>query len=182
MVKNWLIAGMVVLFAVGLSAQEPDTRARSARGGSSITVAVEGLSCTTPAGAGSFAALSWSFGANQTGTTGSASSGAGAGKVSANLTGLNITKRADGCSPVLFGDVVSGRMLKSVTLVQQDNAKDDVFTVTLTNVLVGSYQLGGDQSSEIPTEQISFTFSKICISDTQSGTKFCWDSSTNRAF
>lgn len=59
-----------------------------------------------------------------------ASSGAEAGKVSASLTSLNVTKRADSCSPVLFGDVVSGKFLKSVTLVQQDVAKDDVFTVT----------------------------------------------------
>jgi type VI secretion system secreted protein Hcp len=182
MVKHWLFAGMVVLCAAYLSAQEPGLRGKSAQVGSSITVAVDGLSCTTPAGTGTFAALSWSFGANQTGTTGTASSGAGAGKISASLTSLNVSKRADSCSPVLFGDVVSGKFLKTVTLVQQDNAKDDVFTVTLTNVLVGSYQLGGDQSSEIPTEQISFTFSKICVSDTQSGTKFCWDTSTNRSF
>jgi type VI protein secretion system component Hcp len=144
---------------------------------------VDGLNCSTPVGTGTFAALSWSFGANQSSTTGSASSGAGAGKASpASLTSLNLTKRADSCSPLLFGDVVSGRVLKAVTLVQQDKAKDDVFTVTLTNVSVSTYQLGGDQSSEIPTEQISFTFGKICVSDTQSGTKFCWDSTTNRAF
>jgi type VI protein secretion system component Hcp len=124
--------------------------------------------------------LSWSFEASQIQVAGMSTGGASAWK--ANLSSLNVTKRADSCSPVLFGDVVSDRLLKTVTLVQQDSAKDDVFTVTLTKVLVSSYQLGGDQSNEIPTEQISFAFAKICVSDTQSGTKFCWDSTTNKAF
>jgi hypothetical protein len=52
MVKHWLIAGMVVLCAACLSAQEPGLRGKSAQVGSSITVAVDGLSCTTPAGTG----------------------------------------------------------------------------------------------------------------------------------
>jgi type VI secretion system Hcp family effector len=176
--KNWLIAVVVALGAVGVSAQEAVTRALAPTR-SSIIVTVDGLNCTTSAGTASFAALSWSFSATQAQTTGSAGTGAGAGK--ASLTGLNVTKRADSCSPALFGAVVSGKVVKSLTLAQ-DNAKEDVFTVTLTNVLVSSYQLSGEQSSDIPSEQVSFVFQKICVSDTQSGTKFCWDASANRAF
>ncbi|MFZ0759867.1 MAG: type VI secretion system tube protein Hcp, partial [Candidatus Sulfotelmatobacter sp.] len=62
-----------------------------------ITVTVDGLSCTTAAGSGAFPAQMWSFGGTQ------ASSGTGAGAGKASLSSLNITKNADACSPALFG-------------------------------------------------------------------------------
>lgn len=175
--KSWFVAVGVLCCVTAGWAQDGLARARAA-GRSEITVAVDGLNCSTSIGTGSFTALAWSFGASQPETT---ASGSGALTGKANLTSLNVTKRADSCSPALFGDVVTGKVMKSLTLVQQDHAKDDVFTLTLSNVIVSAYQLSGEQSSEIPSEQVSFTFSKICVSDSQTGTKFCWDSSTGKS-
>ena len=93
-----------------------------------------------------------------------------------------IAKRADGCSPALFGALVSGKNFKSVTLVQQNSNKENVFTVTLNEVLISSYQIGGDVTHELPAEQISFSFSRITFTDPQSGAKFAWDTTTNSAF
>jgi type VI protein secretion system component Hcp len=54
--------------------------------------------------------------------------------------------------------------------------------VTLSDVIVSGYQLGGNQSSELPTEQIAFEFSKICLMDVQSGTKTCYNPATGTTF
>jgi type VI secretion system secreted protein Hcp len=140
---------------------------------------VDGLNCSTALGTGIFPALAWSFGASDSITTGGTGSGGSTGKVS--LGSLNISKRADSCSPRLFADVVTGRHINSVTIVQE-NKKSDAFTVTLSNVIVSSYQLGGTESSEFPTEQISFGFGKICLTDSQSGTKTCYNALTGTTF
>lgn len=92
-----------------------------------------------------------------------------------------MSKRADSCSPRLFGDVVTGRHIKTVTIVQENTRGDD-FTVTLSDAIVSGYQLGGSESSEFPAEQISFAFSKICLTDSQSGTKTCYNPATGTTF
>jgi len=145
---------------------------------SSIVVTVEGLTCTTSAGTGMFPALTWSFGATQTTTAG----GGGAAAGRANISDVSVTKRTDSCSPLLFGDVATGRRVPRVTIVQQDNNRDDVFTVLLEDVIVSSYQLSGSQSEEVPTESISFNFSRITITDNISGNRFRWDLRLGRAF
>ncbi|HLH07102.1 MAG TPA: type VI secretion system tube protein Hcp [Terriglobales bacterium] len=178
--KRVLLLGVTLLFvAVSAFAQGNAPREKGEPQHSTIAVTLNGLNCNTPAGTGAFPALSWSFGATNTSTVGNGK-GVGAGK--ATVAPLTIMKRADSCSPALFGAVLSGKHFSTLTLVQQDTAKDDVFTLTLSEVDVTAYQLGGDQSSEVPSEQLSFTFGRICVSDTQSGTKFCWDTTTNRAF
>jgi type VI secretion system secreted protein Hcp len=125
-----------------------------------------------------FPALTWSFGATQTSTTGGAGTGAGR----ANITDVSVSKRTDSCSPILFGDVATGRHITRVTIVQQDNNRDDVFTVVLEDVIVSSYQLGGSQNDEVPTEQLSFNFGRITITDNISGNRFRWDLRLGRTF
>jgi type VI protein secretion system component Hcp len=138
-----------------------------------ITVSVDGLNCSTTLGGGVFPALSWTFAASE--AVSSTGSGGSAGKPV--LSTVNVTKRADSCSPRLFNDVVTGRRVKTVTIVQE-NTRSEIFTVTLSNVIISSYQIGGDQSGELPAEQISFSFSSICLADSQSGTKTCYNSAT----
>ncbi len=174
MKKITTLCAVTILLATAAWAQNGQGRGRR----STIVVTVEGLSCTTSAGTGMFPALTWSFGATQTvNTTGG---GAGAGK--ANITDVTVTKRTDSCSPILFGDVATGRHIARVTIVQQDNNHDDVFNVVLQDVIVSSYQLSGTQADEVPTEQISFNFAKITLTDAISGNKFGWDLRLNRAF
>ncbi len=144
---------------------------------STIAVTVDGLTCNN--GQGTIPALTWNFGVTVA-TSGTTGSGGGTGK--ADLSDLVVTRRADGCTPVLFEDVVTGRHINKVTIVQQDSQKDDIFTVTLQDVIISSYQLGGDQSSELPVEHVGFNFAKICVADSVTGTKACWDLRTARTF
>ncbi len=146
-------------------------------GRSTITVAVDGFTCNNNQGV--IPALSWSFGVSNP-TVVSAGGGAGAGK--AHLSDLSVSRRADGCSPLLFAASVTGKIFKSVTVVQQDVQKDDIFTVTLQDVIISSFQLGGDHSNEVPSEQIGFSYEKICVADNGTGTKACWDLTQQRAF
>ena len=145
---------------------------------STIVVTVDGLSCNNNS-QGAIPVLSFSFGVTQPAST-STGSGSAAGR--ASLSDVSITRRADSCTPVLFGASVTGKIFKQVTIVQQDTQKDDTFTVTLNDVLISSFQLGGDQSHEVPSEQIGFSYDKICVADTGTGTKACWDLRLARTF
>jgi type VI protein secretion system component Hcp len=165
---------LVLAICVAASAQNGRPGNRS-----SIVVTVDGLNCSTSLGTGVFPALAWSFGATDSLSSGGTGSGGSTGKVA--LSSLTVSKRADSCSPRLFGDVVTGRHIKTVTIVQENTRGDD-FTVALSDAIVSGYQLGGNESSEFPTEQISFAFSKICLTDSQSGTKTCYNPATGTTF
>lgn len=172
--KNTGVLLFVFAICVAASAQNGRSANRS-----SIVVTVDGLNCSTSLGTGIFPALAWSFGATDSFSTGGTGSGGLAGKVV--VSSLNVSKRADSCSPRLFADVVTGRHIKTVTIVQE-NTRSDAFTVTLSDVVVSSYQLGGTESTELPTEQIAFGFSRICLTDSQSGTKTCYNPLTGTTF
>jgi type VI protein secretion system component Hcp len=168
----------VLLFVLAICVAASAQNGRSGNR-SSIVVTVDGLNCSTSLGTGAFNALAWSFGATDAVSTGGTGSGGSTGKVA--LSTLTVSKRADTCSPRLFADVVLGRHIKTVTIVQE-NTRSEAFTVTLSDVIVSGYQLGGNQSSEFPTEQIGFEFSKICLMDVQSGTKTCYNPATGTTF
>ena len=144
----------------------------------SISVKVDNLSCSSALGSGTFPILAWSFGATQTGDL-SGGGGGGAGK--AVGSDLNVQKRFDECSPALFGGVTTGKHFPTATLVQQDQKKNSVMIVTLTDLLIRSYQLSGSQADANPVERVSFNFSKICISDVQSGKQACFDFKAQKA-
>jgi type VI protein secretion system component Hcp len=146
---------------------------------STITVMVDGLTCTTQAGTGMFSALSWGFGASLPVTNSTGGGGVVTGK--ANLSDVTVTNRTDSCSPLLFGDVVKGTHIKKVTILQQDSNKDDVFQLVLEDVIISTYQLSGDESHEVPTESLSISYRKITIIDMVTGTKFGWDLALNKA-
>lgn len=165
---------LVFAMCVAVSAQNARPANRS-----SIVVSVDGLNCSTSLGTGVFPALAWSFGATNPVNTTTTGSGASAGKVAVST--LNISKLADSCSPRLLGAVVTGQHIKTVTIVQE-NTRTEAFTVTLSDAIVSSYQIGGSESAEFPTEQISFNFSKICLADSQTGTKTCYNALTGTTF
>jgi type VI protein secretion system component Hcp len=144
------------------------------------TIAVtfaNGPTCTTAAGTDMFTALTWGFGASEV-NSGPTGRGGSTGK--ATLTDVTITKRTDSCSPLLFGATVRGQHIGKVTILQQDNNKDDVFEVVLDSVSISNYQISGDESHEVPTEQISFRYSRITLIDMITGTKFGWDLTTGK--
>lgn len=166
--KKKCLFTLVLLLLVATAAIAQD------KGGSTISVKVENLNCSTPLGSGTFNVQSWSFGASNTGDT-SGGGGGGAGK--ATVTDLSVRKKFDQCSPALFGAVTTGKHYKSATLTQEDK-KGPVMVVTMSDVVVSSYQLGGSQADRDPMEAVMFNFSKICINDVDSGSSVCFDFNT----
>lgn len=107
---------------------------------------------------------SWSFGETQSSTI--SGGGGGAGKVS--MQDLHfVTKTVDKSSPKLFLAGATGEHIKDATLyVRKAGSSADYLKITLTDVLVSSYQTGGSGGNEIPTESVSLNFAKIQISYT----------------
>jgi type VI secretion system secreted protein Hcp len=104
---------------------------------------------------------SFSWSATQTGTA-PTGGGLGAGKVS--MQDLHVTKQVDKASPKLMLACADGEHLKQAVLTCRKAGKDqqEFLKITLTDVLVSSYQMGGTPSgSTVPMEQVSFNYSKI---------------------
>ena len=170
-----LLCAVVSFSICSLGQEAPAAAKKNTR--AIIVVAVNGLSCSTTLGPGTIEILSWSFGASNTASAGGTGSGGSAGK--AAIGDLTVNKRWDDCSPQLFAATVSGKSFKTVTLTQSDKNNTVLLTITLTNALLSSFQLSGDQSDEFPTESLSFDFQKICIKDANGGAQACFDKSTN---
>jgi type VI secretion system secreted protein Hcp len=105
--------------------------------------------------------LSYSFGASQTGSF-SAGGGGGAGKV--QFQDFHFTMKISKASPKLFLACAGGDHIKSALLTGRKAGKEqqEFFTVKFTDILISSFQTGGaGGGDELPTEQISFNFTKM---------------------
>jgi type VI secretion system secreted protein Hcp len=133
---------------------------------------------------------SFSWGVSQSGTIGGGGGG-GAGK--AQFQDFSFTAVESKASPKLFVGCASGEHIKQAVLTGRtgrDFVKgEDIFLkLTLTDVLISSYQTGGSQSSDtLPIDQVSLNFAKIEFSHTsteKSGTgetvTAMWDVKENR--
>src|SRR3954470_11157564 len=123
-----------MIAALGLVALANAQQAQSA-----ITIDSGDLGCSTTAGAHAFAVSGWSF----TATNPPATAGvAGAGRV--QISSLTIEKTFDECSATLFAAVTAGKHLNKLTVTQSDaSGRIKEMTVTLGDVVVSNYQLGG---------------------------------------
>ena len=104
---------------------------------------------------------SWSWGASNTGTHGSGGGG-GAGKVA--MQDFHFVMKHNKASPKLMLACATGEHLKKAVLVCRKAGKEqqEFLKVTMTDILVSSYQTGGSSHSDIiPTDQISLNFAKI---------------------
>lgn len=176
--KKVLFAMSSLLLAIGAAAQGPPqlSKAKINAPKSTITVNLDGINCSTTAGSNAFAATAWSWGASNPTTIGSASGGAGAGKVS--VSSLNVSKNFDQCSPALFFAVASGKHYASATLTQQDSDGNVVLTLAMSQVFVESWQLSGSVNEALPSEAVSFAFEKICVSEPSTSAKVCYNAAT----
>jgi type VI secretion system secreted protein Hcp len=130
---------------------------------------------------------SFSWGATQLGTS-AQGSGAGGGKVS--MQDFHFVMSSNSASPTLFLFCANGKHLKEAALTcrKAGGTQNDFLKVTMTDVLVSSFQTGGSQSGEIPMDQISINYSKIEIDYltqdekgiTKSAGKKWWDMKTNK--
>jgi type VI secretion system secreted protein Hcp len=104
---------------------------------------------------------SFSWGCSNTSdVAGSSGTGGGAGKV--HFQDLHCTTMVNTSSPTLMLNCATGVHIKSalVTARKQGGDQQDYYKVTLTDVLVSSYQSGGG-GDLIPTDQFSLNYGKI---------------------
>ena len=106
---------------------------------------------------------SFSWGVSNPGSaTHGAGGGGGAGKVS--FQDFHFTTRVSRASPKLFLACASGEHIKEAKLFCRKAGGDqqDFYTVTMSDLLVSSFQQGGESSSDaLPLEEISINYSKI---------------------
>jgi type VI secretion system secreted protein Hcp len=104
---------------------------------------------------------SWTWGESQTGSH-SVGSGGGAGKVA--MQDFNAVMKINKASPKLMLACATGEHLKSAVLTCRKAGKEqqEYFKVTLTDLLVSSYQTGAaGHGGVVPTDTFSLNYSKI---------------------
>lgn len=109
-----------------------------------------------------FEIYSFSFGASNPTTIGSAKGGAGSGKVS--LSSFNIMKRMDAASPALFLNCCKGEHFTDAHIVLRKAGGDalEYLSYDFTEVFVESIQWSGSSGGDdVPTESVSFAFGKV---------------------
>jgi type VI secretion system secreted protein Hcp len=103
---------------------------------------------------------SWSWGETRIGTPGPGG-GAGAGKVS--VQDFQFVMKLNRASPSLMRACATGQHIKMATLSARKAGKSpqEYLTFKFHDVLVSSYQTGGSEDADVPTDQVSFNFAKI---------------------
>lgn len=108
--------------------------------------------------------LSWSWGVHQSGTM-SYGGGGGAGKASFN--DFHFVMKVNKATPKLMLACANGEHIKKAVLTCRKAGKDqqEFLKITLSDVLVSSYQTGGSGHGDIvPTDQISINYAKCELS------------------
>jgi type VI secretion system secreted protein Hcp len=106
---------------------------------------------------------SWSWGESQAGTH-AGGGGGGAGKV--QMQDFHFVMKLNKASPKLMLACATGQHVKKAVLTcrKAGGKQEDFLKVTMSDLLVSSYQTGGSGHSDIvPTDQISLNYSKIEI-------------------
>jgi len=107
---------------------------------------------------------SFSWGETQSGSAGHGG-GAGAGKVQPQ--DFSFVKRVDKSSAVLMIGCATGAHYKSAILTARKagGGQQDYYKITMEDVLVSSYQVGGSAHSDVvPMDQVSLNFAKLEMS------------------
>jgi type VI secretion system secreted protein Hcp len=104
---------------------------------------------------------SWSWGEAQSGTS-HGGGGGGAGKV--QMQDFHFVMKINKASPKLMLACASGEHIKKAVLTcrKAGTTQQEFLKVTMSDLLISSYQTGGSGHSDIvPTDQISLNYSKI---------------------
>jgi len=106
---------------------------------------------------------SWSWGEANSGTS-AGGGGGGAGKVA--MQDYSFTMKVNKASPKLFLACAQGTHIKSALLTCRKAGKEqqEYLKITFSDLLISSYQTGGSAGAVVPSENISFNFSKIEVS------------------
>jgi type VI secretion system secreted protein Hcp len=102
---------------------------------------------------------SFSWGMSNSGSM-AAGGGGGAGKTS--FSSLRVATTVSKASPKLFESVATGKHFPSatLTLVDSEQRGQEIMKVTLSDVIISSYQSSG-ASGSAPTESFKLNFAKI---------------------
>jgi type VI secretion system secreted protein Hcp len=103
--------------------------------------------------------MSFSWGATNAGSSGRG--GGGAGKV--QFQDFHFVKRTDKSSPVLLNFAVTGKSVPAVQFaVRPAGANLDYLRYKLADVLISSYQTGGNSQGEsVPSDEVSLKYRLI---------------------
>jgi len=104
---------------------------------------------------------SWSWGETQSGTS-AGGGGGGGGKV--HMQDFHFVMKVNKATPKLILACASGEHIKSAILTcrKAGGQQEEYLKYTFSDLLISSYQTGGSGGSGvIPTEQISFNYSKV---------------------
>jgi type VI secretion system secreted protein Hcp len=96
--------------------------------------------------------------------SGSHSSGGGGGAGKASFQDIHFTTSVNKSSPKLMLHCATGEHIKKAVLFVRKAGREqlDYYTVTLSEVMVSSYQSGGHEGGDaVPTDQFSINFAKI---------------------
>ncbi len=107
---------------------------------------------------------SWSWGQSNSGSH-TGGGGGGAGKVV--MQDFHFVMKTNQASPKLFLACATGDHIKEAMLVCRKAGKEqqEYLKIKFSDLLISSYQTGGaGDSSVLPTDQISFNFTKIEMS------------------
>jgi type VI secretion system secreted protein Hcp len=105
---------------------------------------------------------SFSWGLSNAGSFAAASGG---GSKHASFQDVHFTKYLDKSSPLLFQSSATGDHIKKADVTFRKAGKKEgqleYFKITVSDLLISSYQLSDSAGGELPTEQFSLNFSKI---------------------
>jgi type VI secretion system secreted protein Hcp len=103
---------------------------------------------------------SWSWGETNAGTAGRGG-GAGAGKV--QMQDFHFVMRLNRASADLAKACATGEHIKEAILTARKAGKEqqEYLTFKFYDILVSSYQTGGSEGSEVPTDSVALNYSKI---------------------
>lgn len=98
--------------------------------------------------------LSWSWG-ESTAVPSGPGSGAGSGKV--QFQDFHFTSLISKASPKLMGACASGKHIKNAVLTARrpGGGKAEFLTFAFSDVLVASYQTGGDEDNALPVDSVA---------------------------
>ncbi|MDP2604624.1 MAG: type VI secretion system tube protein Hcp [Deltaproteobacteria bacterium] len=122
---------------------------------------IDGIEGESTARKGEIDVESWSWGESQSGTH-VGGGGGGAGKVA--MQDFHFVMGYNKASPKLMEACATGQHIKDGTLLcrKAGGKQEDYLKIKFSDLLISSYQTGGSShGGVVPTDQISFNFSKI---------------------
>jgi type VI secretion system secreted protein Hcp len=188
----WVVGALVLIAVpavVGLVVFRDDGSTSARRAGALVTAGgptAYQLQFVTPTGgmpvtAGKEAVdvESFSWGAENPTTIGSATGGAGAGKIKFNE--FSITKKIDKSSPAFFKNLAAGAHYPTVTLtLRRAGETKPYLTYTMKTVFTTKIDHSGD-SPDLVSEQITFVFGQVLeqVTDGDVTAQAGWNQVTN---